>query len=294
MNIHNIEVLLAVADCGSTTIAGEKLGLTQSRTTQIVKAVEKELGVTMLQKKQNRGVVLTSEGETLIPALRNLAADYEDFRQEIASIQNLKRGRLKIGTAYQCPPVWISSFVKAFSGQYPNIRVEIAEGTQKEMENAVKERRVDLAIMTFFRGKTLEFIPILREQIVAVFPRGSVLEKFDKVTDNMLQYMPIILYETSAEDRQYERIFRNSGFTPEILLKTRNDLTALSMVDQGLGISILPESVCKSFTGNVVYRPFDPDINRTLGIATKSSRDTSPATQAFIDTIRESFAQGIS
>ncbi|MEI3218586.1 MAG: LysR family transcriptional regulator [Lachnoclostridium sp.] len=90
MDIHKLEVLLAVVDQGSFTKAGEDLGYTQSGITQMMKSLEHEVGFPLFIKG-HRGVTLTKEGESLLPSIRNLLSANESLNQEISSERCQKR-----------------------------------------------------------------------------------------------------------------------------------------------------------------------------------------------------------
>ncbi len=97
MNIKRWKVMLAVDDYGSFTRAGEVLGYTQSGITQMMKALEKEVGLSLFIKDKS-GTALTREAQSLIPAVRALLNADEVVRQEIASLKGAQTGTITIGT----------------------------------------------------------------------------------------------------------------------------------------------------------------------------------------------------
>ena len=97
MNTQRIKILLTAIEQGSLTKAGQMLGYTQSYLTQTMKAFEDEIGFPLLVKT-NRGVEATNETKILLPAMRELIHCEEKLNQEMAEIQGLHRGNIRIGS----------------------------------------------------------------------------------------------------------------------------------------------------------------------------------------------------
>ena len=113
MDIRKWNVFLAVVDSGSFTKAGEELGYTQSGITQMMKSLEKEVGFPLFHKGRH-GAVLTKEGSSLLPDIRNLLAADESLNQAISFLQGAKKGTLKIGTYASCSIHWIPRIIRTF------------------------------------------------------------------------------------------------------------------------------------------------------------------------------------
>ena len=90
MDLKKLDVFLTVSDLGNFTKAGEKLGYTQSGITQMMKSLEQEVGVPLFVKR-HRGVTLTEEGVSLLPAIRNLLSANENLNQEISFLKGAKK-----------------------------------------------------------------------------------------------------------------------------------------------------------------------------------------------------------
>ena len=82
--------------------------------------------------------------------------------------------------------------------------------------------------------------------------------------------------------------FRAEGFEPEIRLRAHDDYSILSMVEQGLGISILTELVLNKTSYNVAAVPIEPPIIRTMSIVVKDKKSLSLASRKFIKCLLDS------
>ena len=146
MDIKKWKVMLAVDDYGSFTRAGEELGYTQSGITQMMKALEKEVGLPLFIKA-NHGVTLTSEAKSLIPSIRALLNAEEVVSQDIAFLRGAQKGTIKIGTYLSCSIHWIPKIIREFQRQYPEILFKVIEGNEVDLADWIQERRVDIGFI---------------------------------------------------------------------------------------------------------------------------------------------------
>lgn len=123
MDIKRWRVMLAVDDYGSFTRAGEELGYTQSGITQMMKALEKDVGFSLFIK-DNHGMSLTADAKALIPAIRSLLNADEVIRQEIASLKGAQVGTIKIGTYLSCSIHWIPKIIREFKEKTPRYTLQ--------------------------------------------------------------------------------------------------------------------------------------------------------------------------
>ena len=275
LNTQKIKILLAAIDKGSLTRAGQSLGYTQSYLTQIMKAFEEEVGFPLLVKT-NRGVEPTQEARALLPAMRRLVESEELFEQEIAELQGLRKGTIRIGTFVSTSVYWVPQIIEYFQNNYPQVVFQIEELGHDEMIDGLVDGSLDIALMSFPGDRTsIDFIPILEDPMMVVFPPGHELSKYDYVPVDKLREYPFIMTYKSY-DKDPHRVFEDAGFTPEVRYYSRDDFAVLSMVQRGLGLAILPELTINEFPGNYDTRMLEPEAYRTLGIGLRSHEYAGP------------------
>ena len=162
MNTQRIKVLIKAIEQGSLTKAGEMLGYTQSYLTQAMKAYEEEIGFPLLVKT-NRGVEATNEAKILLPAMRELIRCEEKLNQEMAEIQGLRKGNLRIGSFPSMSVYWVPQILQYFQNNYPDVVFRIEEIGHEEMLHGLMEGSLDMALMSDPRKPNIDFIPILEE-----------------------------------------------------------------------------------------------------------------------------------
>ena len=286
MNTQKIKILLAAIDKGSLTKAGQTLGYTQSYLTQIMKAFEDEVGFPLLVKT-NRGVEPTQEAMALLPAMRRLVESEEQFDQEVAELQGLRKGTIRIGTYVSTSVYWVPQIIEYFQNNYPQVVFQIEELGHDEMISGLVDGSLDIALMSCPDNKnSIDFIPILEDPMLIAFPPGHELSKYDYVPVDKLKDYPFIMTYKSY-DKDPHRVFEEAGFNPEVRYYSRDDFAVLSMVQRGLGLAILPQLTINEFPGNYGTRRLEPEASRMLGIGIRAREYAGPLTRFVIRYIKE-------
>ncbi len=280
-----VRVFLTSIDSGSFTKAGEILGYTQSNLTQMMKSFEDELGIPLLIKTK-KGVEPTGEAKQLIPAMRAMITQEEHFLQEADEIRGMRRGSIRIGSYVSTSATWLPKVVGYYQSAYPEVEFNIVESGQGEMLRGLLSGELDMALMSEPENNEVDFIPVLEDPMVVVFPHDHPLADCDYVPLEKLQDYPLIM--TYREyDSDANRVLLDAGLDASVRYRSRDDFAVLSMVQHGLGISILPELTLERFPGSYDYRMFDPESYRSLGIGVRSIKEAGPLTRSVIDYIRD-------
>ncbi len=280
-----IKVFLVSIDSGSFTRAGEILGYTQSNLTQMMKSFEEELGIPLLIKTK-KGVEPTSEAKQLIPVMRAMAAQEERFYQEADEIRGIRRGSIRIGSYVSTSSTWLPQVIGYYKDVYPEVEFNILESGQEEMLRGLLTGDLDLALMSEPENNEVDFIPVLEDPMVVVFPPDHDLGAYDYVPLEKLQHYPLIMtyreYDTDAN-----KILRDAGLDASVRYRSKDDFAVLSMVQHDLGISILPELTLERFPGRYDYRMLDPESYRSLGIGIRSIKEAGPHARSVINYIKD-------
>ena len=281
MDLKRWKVMLAVDDFGSFTRVGEELGYTQSGITQMMKALEKDVGFSLFVK-DSHGMRLTREAQSLIPSVRALLNADEVVRQEIASLKGAQIGVIKIGTYLSCSIHWIPKIIQEFQRCHPDIHFKIVEGLEGELADWIQERRVDIGFLSYQTGHHYDFLPVMDDELFAVLPEGHPFTDYDEIPIEKFEGVPFVTTEY-APGSDIHRVLKQYHIKPDIRYVSINEFSVLSMVEHGLGITILPGLLLRGQVGGFVCRRIRPGVSRQLGLAYASFKDLSPASRIFLE-----------
>lgn len=275
---------LRVLECNSFSDAARVMGYTQSAVSQMMKALEEELGVTLLLRSRT-GVTLTREGELLLPYIRDVANAHRMLSEQAANFRGLQRGTIRIGTFTSISSQLLPPVMKAFREAHPNLRFELHQGLYSEIEEWVRTGVVDFGFTDASRVTPFVCEPVFRDTMLAVLPEGHPLGENIFVQVGQLKQEPFILLD---EGRGGGIVHDMVAAHPEIDVQYRvaDDYSILTMVENSLGIAVLPELVLKNTNHRVIARQLQPQLRRTLGVIYPKREGLSTAARAFLRELR--------
>ncbi|WP_185830569.1 LysR family transcriptional regulator [Siminovitchia terrae] len=286
MDTKKLETLLKVIEYGSITKAGEDLGYTQSGISHMIKSIERDFGFPVL-KRNRTGVEPTDDCKRMIPTLRQMVNWNEQLEQIIASINGITIGKVRVGTFTSMSVHWIPKVIKAFQNQYPNIVIELVEGGGQSLSYGIENGLIDIGFGLRPTEINVDWIPLFEDCLMAVIPRTFQLDSAEHFSIKHFDQSPFIALPEYF-DREVQSVFETHGITPDIKFSSTDDYTIISMVEQGLGLSILPQMVLQGYIHcRVQTLPLEPYCKRQLGIVLPSIKNASPATEKFIECVKK-------
>ena len=278
--MNRYKALLKVVEVGSYTKAAEILGYTQPALSQMIASLEKQIGITLLYRSRY-GVKLTPEGERLLPTIRQTVYQYDTLCRMEEEIKGLDVGIVRIGTVSSISCHWLPGIIKNFWEAYPNVQLVLHQGDYSSICDWVQTGAVDFGFVNPAAAKGLETQILQTDPFVAVLPKQHPLAKKSSVSLRELAAEPYLLLEEGSYSEPLEA-FRKAGITPNIRLLMHDDYSILSMVEQGLGYSLLAELVLQKTTYNVAVRPVEEPIFRTMALVMKEKRTLPAAAKIFM------------
>lgn len=281
MNIQKYRAFVKTAEYGSFTRAAEALNYSQSGVSRMIHDLEKEWNVVLLERGKS-GVKLTSDGMKLIPRAKSVCAEYEKLQMEVDELNGLQSGLIRIGTFSSVATHWLPNIIKTFQKDYPGIDYELLLGDYTEIEEWIAGGRVDCGFLRLPAGADLETCFLEQDRLLAILPERHPLAHLEKFPVTSLCDEPFMLLEKGAK-AEISEIFERCGLTPKVRFTTWDDYAIMSMVESGLGVSILPELILKRVPYRIVARELDVPAYRKIGIALRSRKNASLAVKRFLD-----------
>ncbi len=267
------DVFCTVVDTGSFTRAAEQLGYSQSAVSQMVQALEAELGSTLLRRGKG-GVALTEDGESYLPYLRALSGASAALGQKRREMQGLENSVVRIGTFTSVSRNLLPPLMQRFKAAWPGVHFVLRQGEYTNIARWVREGAVDFGFVRADAVSGLALRPLYQDEMLAVLPPEHPLAGQQSVSLRDLARQPFILLDEG--DRSLPReAFAREGLAPHIEYEVYDDYTILAMVRRGLGVSILYRLVLTGFGEGLALRPVEEPLRRTVALACRDW-DTLP------------------
>ena len=281
MNLQKYLSFVKTVEYGSFTKAAEILNYTQSGISRMIADLEKEWGVTLLDRSKY-GVKPTSDGMKLLPYAQNLCADFDKLKMQVDELNGLQSGLIRIGTFSSVATHWLPNIIKEFQKDYPNIDYELLLGDYTEIEEWIHTGRVGCGFLRLPTHPDFETIFLEKDKLMAIIPENHPLKDCDKFPVTALCDEPFMLLEKGAK-AEISEIFERNNLTPNVKFTTWDDYAVMSMVESGLGIAILPELILKRVPYKIIAKELDVPAYRNIGLALRDKKTASLAVKRFID-----------
>lgn len=284
MNIKKYEAFVRAVELGSLSKASEELGYTQSGISHMMQSLEDEIGFPLMVRTSS-GILPNAEGQELLPIIRQLLNTNECLEQYIAKIKGADTGRIRIASFSSVAIYWLPSIISAFQKNYPNVEIQMIEGGADTIETMMENREADLCLYTGGEGRDFDWIPLCRDQLLALLPPGHPLTEGEVIPIEAFESEQFIM-PLAGYDYEVHHILDQLSHYPNIRFSACNDYAIISMVTQGLGVSILPELLLRNYRNDAVAMPMSPAQYRILGMGVPQIRTASPVTRNFMEYVQ--------
>ncbi len=270
-----------VARTNSFTEAAAALGYSQSAVSRLVSELEREWGVQLFERSR-AGVSLTNEGAQLLPAANALCQAEAEFHAQVDRLHNLSSGLIRIGTISSTATHWLPRIIASFQSEYPGIRYELFLGDYAQLRDALGSGRIDCAFTRLPVEGPFSFLPLQEDELMAVLPEGHPLASKEAIDPELLAVEPFIQLKHGSSDEVAE-VLQACKSKPEPHFTTWDDYAVMSMVEAGLGVSVLPSLVLRRSPYRIAVRPLSPRFFRTLGFVTRKTAATPLAVERLME-----------
>lgn len=148
METSRYRAFIKAVDLGSFSKAAKELAYTPSGVSQLISALEKDVGFSVLERTRS-GVKPTENGKRILPIARAIIQEEDRLFQMSAELKGLSVGSVTIGSYPSVASHWLPKVLKAFREQFPNIEIRVMEGIHQEISEWLDNKEVDFGFMSY-------------------------------------------------------------------------------------------------------------------------------------------------
>jgi DNA-binding transcriptional LysR family regulator len=285
MEMRELRYFVEVVRRGGFTRASAALHVTQPAISNMVKALEEEIGFPLLVRER-RQVRLTEAGRIVFERAKGLLDSARRIEEEVAELSSLRRGRVRIGLPPMVGMAFFPGVIAEFHRTYPEIALELREEGALRIETLVLERELDVGATVLPTDEAaFGSLPFVKDVVRAVLPRGHPLARRSELALGELEKTPFILHRPEFAVRTHVlEACRRTGFTPTIVSESSQWDFIVAMVVAGLGVALLPETICRQLDRRQVTTVrLKVAIPWDLTLIWRRDRYLSSATRAWLD-----------
>lgn len=291
MNItfRQLRAFLAVANLGGFTRAADRIGLSQSATSITVRELEDELGVRLLDRT-TRQVRLTDAGAMLAATGTRLMSELDACLHEIHDIGAQRKGRVLVACVPSVASSLMPAWLLAAQQRLPNVQVVLYDDAATEVIRRVQLGEIEIGIAGGVEpAPGLHYCALRSDPMHLVCPRDHPLARKRVVRwSDLAGQKVVMLGSTSGSHEMIRQHLEKQKIAVEIVLELAQPNSVLSMVDAGMGLSIMPSLAASSKQHpDLVAKPLGPpELRRAIIAMRREDRSLSPAAQALWDLIQ--------
>lgn len=290
VEIRQIQAFLAVAEEMHFGRAAARLHIAQSPLSQMIRALERELGVELFART-TRSVRLTAAGTALLAPARIIETQLDACRVVTRAAAHGETGVVSLGFGGASGYIVLSALTQAVAERFPGIRLDLRPRTYSgEALTRIREGSLDMGVVALPTGDDLETLTVRTETLLAAIPARHLLASEASVAAADLRDEPFVIYPSAHGSQVRDATFAlcaTAGFVPHIAHEAPDPYSLLALVGAGMGVAVVVASTTHVSVDGVVYRPF-ADAAQTLEIAVAWRADNpSPAVHRVIEVLRE-------
>lgn len=305
MNDRELIYVKTIAETKSISKAAQKLFIAQPSLSQAIQKIEDDLGTKLFIRKHD-GISLTMAGEKYYLAATEILNIYDDYKNEVTYINDLKRGRVTIGITVYMGTYLLPKLLPMFAEEFPNIEIYIKELDSVNMEKSLLDGTIDFAVMhthPLKNSEPLNHEVLYKDPFMIVTQKNHPLSQYaKKVPDshhssidlNLFKDEKFIMLRKDKRIRQVcDIIFHRAGINPATCLTLQSYESARRLASTGYGVTMIPLQYINIFEGQYDADYFFIEDNEYAFwytcISTNPNMYLSKAAKVFMNMIHDYF-----
>lgn len=306
MDLRQFRYFVAVAEERHFGRAAQRLSMTQPPLSQQIRALEASLGAPLFVRT-NRSVELTAVGRQLLPEVRRILADADALPALAQGLAHGEVGTLSLGFVSTADYGILPPLLREFGERYPRVRLQLLEATSDVQVEALMDGRIDAGLfippVPARYANELSYLPIVREPLMLALPAAGAAEaeEVDEAADgavglphapvSLADYAdaPLVIFPRRVAPAFYDIImgcYAALGLTPRVGQEAIQMQTIVSLVSAGMGVALVPQSLCHLRRTGVTYRALrESSTLIETGLLWRTA-EVTPVLEGFLETAR--------
>jgi DNA-binding transcriptional LysR family regulator len=291
VNVGTLSLFKDIALSKSVSKGAAMNGVSQSAASQMLKQLEKSIGMRLLDSSK-RPLVVTDAGRLYLDLCRDVLRRHDDFKSALDALRTKVEGSVRIAAIYSIGLSEMSELEREFSARHPDARLEVEYLRPERVYEAVLTDRVDLGLVSYPEAsRDVKVIPWREEEMVVAMSPFHPLAHRSSIDPSDLAGLDFIGFDEELPIRKHiDRHLESHGVSVRVTMHFDNLQSLKEAVAETRGVSILPgrllikelslgRLVSSPITGSRLFRP--------LGIVHRRKKQFHRAAQAFLDLLQE-------
>lgn len=247
MNLNQLKYFYATCIYGSLSEAAEYLYLSQPSLSASIKALEKEFGISLFNRRY-KGMELTAEGKQLFEMCKDILHRTEQLENIMKDLGN-ERKKLRLGVPPMIGSIILPYIYRDFCQYHPDITLEIVEDGRDGLLDKLSENYLDMIFLLNNNALDAKFssTKVARLEIVCCASKDNAITEHKSITPHLLKNTPLVLFKNSFfQTEEIKKWFGYEKVTPNIILQTKQLSTMLTMISSNVAVGFTFRELTKT------------------------------------------------
>lgn len=291
MDLKKLLYFATIVEERQITRAANRLHIAQPPLSLQLKALEEELGVTLMERN-NKSIEVTQAGWTFYYRAKEILNSVDGMISEVKEQGDGIRGKLSIGTVMSCVS-YLPKPIQISQDKYPAVTFQLWEGDSHRVEEMLQARTIELGITRLpLESDNLDMVRLHPEPLVAVQPSDWHVFRTPTISIKELEERPLMVLHGQGGKGIFEMFVESCqtfGFNPKIICESPDVATLLTLADSGVGIAIVPKlAIDLRPEGTLSYAEITPSLKSDTALIWLKNRRLSKIAENFKDILMDS------
>ncbi|GAB3848183.1 LysR family transcriptional regulator [Nesterenkonia populi] len=297
-DLGRLRTFLAVVAEESISAAADNLRVTRAAASQQMQALQRDTGLTLLERR-GRGIAVTASGRQFAARAERLLQEAGELQGLAADLRQGRTGSLVISHFVSVGVAWIPAMVAAISSEFPELRItmrlwDLEEAAEWEPDAEIFVQHPDVVDRSGYRT-----VELMQDPYVVVLPAGHRLAERDQVAlEDLRSELWVDNDYTRGPNRKIlMQACAGLGLAPDFRIETQDYAAAAACVEAGVGITVMPQlswQTISGMVGGVRARSLtEPGLHRILAVRTREGMERSPAVQRLLELLQDEVSRQV-
>lgn len=284
--IRQLWMFLAVAEEKHFGRAAQRLNMSQPPLTEQIKVLEQSLKLTLFDRSR-RGTQLSAAGAAILPAVRQFADQVERLERVVREVASGQTGVLQVGAITSAMLDTVPAVLAGLKRDHPDLTVFIREIDSVEAVPALENGELDVAFVRLDGnvGHGISTLPLAEDRLAVAIPSGHPLAGVPRIRLRSLANESLVMSSRQVSPAYFDfltAVCQSHGFAPRVLHEVRSVMSQIAFVGCGQGVALVPASMQKLASENVVIRPLKERVMVVTAALAWNPRRHHPMVDAIV------------